>query len=826
MKSNTLAFRTHFALFRFFFSALLLVLTHSLIAQVSITFQVNLNYQIELGKFNKDTEWVGVAGTFNDWNGSDKFQDDNKDGIYELKIDGFNPGDKIAYKFRFNGQWDGREEFPGLGNDRHHTVSQQSDTLFHWYNNEVDPNAALMADFNANLRVFYEQGQIQFSDRSAGQIDRWEWTFEGGNPQSSNLQNPSVRYEKAGKYPVKLTVYKGDQSHTINIADYIHVQPRNKSNIPWWNETVFYEIFVRSFKDSDGDGIGDFKGLTEQLDYLNDGDPNTTDDLGIGGIWLMPIHEAGSYHGYDVIDYQSISKDYGSLDDFKTFLAEAHKRGIRVIIDFVINHNSSQSDWFKNAQTGPNATYRNFYRWSDHRPAYNGPWGQQVWHQKNGDYYYGLFWDGMPDLNYQEPKVKEAIFKAADFWLEEIGIDGFRLDAVKFIIEEGQQLEDTQSTLSFWKEFNQHVKSVQPNAFSVGEAWTNTEKVVDYVANNRLDYCFEFDLAGNILHSVNVGQTDNLYRQLQKMYNLYPHLQYGTFLANHDQNRIMNTLNFEESKVKLAAAIYLTLPGIPYIYYGEEIGMQGTKPDEFIRRPMQWNDGHQAGFTTGNPWISIPSDFATHNVSDEQNAPNSLLNNYKKFIHLRNNKKALQLGDFEAVISNHSKVFAYLRQYENQSLLVIHNTGTSSIQHLELTFQGNSHPLNDWVLKNQLDQESPILVNILNNKLDLTFHLEGRKTKVYQFEKTVSNQNLELSNSISLYPNPVVNQLIINKHLTELEANHYFIYDLQGKIIQKGKLTFSGNQTTISTFGLAPGFYHINIYGRQQSHRASFIKMD
>jgi len=279
-------------------------------SQISITFQVDLSFQIEQGKFNQNSEWVEVAGTFNGWNGSGRFQDNDGDGLYELTIGGFSEGDNISYKFRYNGEWNGREEFPGVGNDRTHTVGSAPETLFHWFNNETPPNAELVADFNASLREFYEQGIISFDDRSSGSVTAWEWVFEGGIPNASTDKNPVVRFDEPGQYSVRLTVKNGDKTNTIVLEDYLTVLPRETENIPWWNETVFYEIFVRSFKDSDGDGFGDFKGIIEKLDYLNDGDPNTTDDLGITGIWLMPIHESGSYHGYDVIDYESVKENF------------------------------------------------------------------------------------------------------------------------------------------------------------------------------------------------------------------------------------------------------------------------------------------------------------------------------------------------------------------------------------------------------------------------------------------------------------------------------------------------------------------------------------
>ena len=807
-----------------FFSLFILIFYIQLVAQVSITFQVDMSYQIEQGKFNKNTDWVEAAGTFNGWNGSGRFQDDDGDEVYELIVDGFQTGDNIAYKFRLNGQWDGREEFPGVGNDRMHTVGSESEALFHWYNNETPPNADLVADFNGSLREFYEQGIITYSDRSSGQVDAWEWVFEGGTPNVSTDKNPTVRYDTPGKYSVRLRVSQGEKTNTVVFEEYVNVLARNTTDIPWWNETVFYEIFVRSFKDSDNDGIGDFKGLIEKLDYLNDGDPNTTDDLGITGIWLMPIHEAGSYHGYDVIDYKSVKELYGGMDDFKEFLAEAHKRGIKVIIDWVINHNSSQSEWFKNAITGPASEYRNFYRWSQNDPGYGGPWGQQVWHRRNNNYYYGVFWDGMPDLNYEEPRVKEEIFKASDFWLKEIGIDGFRLDAVKFMVEEGQKQEDTQSTYTFWKEFTANVKAANPDAFSVGEAWTNTETVINYVKDDRIDYCFEFDLAGNIMYSTNESKAENLYEQVQKMYNIYPHLQYGTFLANHDQNRIMNSFGSDESKVKLAAAIYLTLPGIPYIYYGEEIGMVGEKPDEDIRRPMQWNGDRNAGFSEANPWRAVHGAYPRFNVERESADPSSLLSTYRSLIHLRNNLKPLQVGTYEPVVTNNSRVFAFVRQHEGRDVLVIHNTSTSVIRNLALDFNNANLPNGAGYLLDRLTDDAPLPVNLVNNKTVIELTLGGRSTKVYELGQTVSTEYIDNQSYVKLFPNPVTDLLTIETKNLDWQVTDYTIHDVQGRVVGSGAINLGNQFATISTIDLPVGMYQLVLKNAEAIQQISFLK--
>ncbi len=214
----------------------------------------------------------------------------------------------------------------------------------------------------------------------------------------------------------------------------------------WWNDAVFYEIFVRSFYDSNGDGIGDFKGLMDKLDYLNDGDPDTHDDLGITGIWLMPIMKSPSYHGYDIQDYNATEPDYGSMQDFENFLEAAHQRGIKVIIDMVMNHSSNQHPWFTQSANNTGG-YRDWYVWSPANPGFLGPWGQTVWFPRGGNYYYGLFGSGLPDINYRDTALKNAMFDVVNFWLDK-GVDGFRLDAIKYLVEDGTDVREYPGNIS------------------------------------------------------------------------------------------------------------------------------------------------------------------------------------------------------------------------------------------------------------------------------------------------------------------------------------------------------------------------------------------
>ena len=445
----------------------------------------------------------------------------------------------------------------------------------------------------------------------------------------------------------------------------------------WWNDTVFYEVFLRSFKDSNDDGIGDINGLIEKLDYLNDGDPSTTTDLGVTGLWLMPIMDSPSYHGYDVVDFYTVETDYGSNEDFKRLMDEAHKRGIRIVIDLVINHTSTQSEWFKAADAGdPN--YRDWYIWAEKDPGYLGPWGAQAWHAGKSGYYYAMFWSQMPDLNLNNPTVTDEVNKIISYWLKDMGADGFRLDAVKHYIEQGRSQQNTPATHAWLKNFYQYYKSVNPEAFTVGETWTSPDNSAKYVGD-EVDASFEFDLSKAIMTSANGPSTSTLSTQMQTTLDLYLEGQYAVFLTNHDQDRSMSVLQ-DDKKAKLAAAMLLTSPGVPFIYYGEEIGMTGTKPDEDIRRPMQWTgDSASVGFSAGKPWRDPSSDYPTVNVANETTDPNSLLNYYRDLIHLRNDHTALRTGHTIVIDSGNRSVYALLRYDDNEAVLILANADTNPI---------------------------------------------------------------------------------------------------------------------------------------------------
>lgn len=753
---------------------------------VPVTFRVNMGYQTSLGKFNPATEYVDLAGTFNNWGSPiTKLTDSDGDAIYEIVVNGFSLNALIEFKFRINGSWNGREEFPNAGPNRTYKVLADSNIITVWYNNEISPTGPPKANFTANSLTLFENGVVYYTDASSGKITHWQWTFEGGTPASSTEKNPTVLYPTAGTYGVSLIVSDSTVSDTLAMNNYILVNKREANRTSWWNNSVFYELFVRSFYDSDGNGIGDFKGMTQKLDYLNDGNPDTHDDLGITGIWLMPINPSPSYHGYDVTNYRDVNPSYGNLNDMKEFVSQAHKRGIRVIIDFVMNHSSTKHPWFvQSSQNNP--LYRNFYRWSVTNPGYAGPLGT-AWFSSSSGYYYGVFGSSMPDLNYETQAVKDSMFAAADFWLKDVGIDGFRLDAALYIMETGQQGVNTQATLDFWNEFNQHIKRVKPDAFAVGEAWTNSETILNYVTNNRLDYCFEFDLASSIVNAVNTGDARELSGRIQKVCNMYPFLQYGTFLTNHDQNRVMSTLQNSTDKAKTAASLYLTFPGIPYVYYGEELGMLGAKPDEQIRTPMQWTGTANAGFTTATPWEAPNSSYTSVNVAGEQAAPSSMLNWYKKLIAIRNQEAALRLGEYEGLTSTATPVIAYMRHYLDRSVLVVVNTASGAQSNLTLTLHGNVVKAGTYKAADLLNGPGTASITVGNSLEIKNISVGAYGTLIYSFSNGAATdvaENADIPKDYKLlqnYPNPFNPATTIHYSIAARSHVELRVFDMLGR---------------------------------------------
>ena len=446
-------------------------------------------------------------------------------------------------------------------------------------------------------------------------------------------------------------------------------------NNDWRTSTISYEIFVRSFCDSDGDGIGDFRGIASKASYLK--------DLNVGCVWLMPIHESPSYHGYDIIDYYSTNEDYGTIEDFKYMLDVLHQNDIKVLIDFVANHSSSQNQWFLEGLSNPDSPYADYYEFTD-KPDSTSGWKYNGQYNK---YYRGNFSAGMPDLNYKNKAVWTEMKNVAGYWLD-TGVDGFRLDASMHIDP------DLDMTQEWWQDFETYVKSKNPEAFVVGENWiTNPDPVASFF--NCMDSSFDFPLQEQIMRLARGEQLDivgfvNKELQLQKMYaDTTPDVPktsvMTTFLNNHDQTRTVSYLGSVE-KAKLAAAIQFTLPGMPFIYYGEELGQQSNNNDPNRREPMDWyaSAKGEGMCVLDKNFFGVPSQYTVANdgisLEEEINDENSIYNYYKKLTQLRTDYPIFFSGNYSSIESKSLNCYTVTDENLPYGMFVSHNVTKNNIQ--------------------------------------------------------------------------------------------------------------------------------------------------
>lgn len=459
------------------------------------------------------------------------------------------------------------------------------------------------------------------------------------------------------------------------------------SDAPAWHYGTTYHVFVHSFADANGDGIGDLDGLIQKLDYI--------DEMGFESIWLLPVHPSPSYHKYDVTDYRAIHPDYGTMEDFERLLAEADARNIKIIMDLVVNHTARDHPWFQAAVADTTSPYYDFYVWQDAEAvadaaATAGPDtdNTQQWHPVQDvdtvdaaladQRYYGYFWGGMPDLNFDNPAVRDSIIAIGEYWLDK-GVDGFRLDAAKHIYED-DRADDTKD---WWRTFRAEMEAADSDVLLVGEVWDDAEAVAPYFEG--LHSLFNFDLSNNIAEAFQTGKGDSLAVALAETRSTYdeiaPSFVDATFLTNHDQPRILNELP-QPMHMRTAAYLLLTLPGSPYVYYGEEIGMYGTKPDPNIREPMLWAPAEEDSLRA--TWIDPEhsTDDTVTPVSVQAEQTGSLLNLYRELIHLRHDTPALRRGTLHPVIYEGMPegLSIYERRSDTgESLLIAHNVGPQSI---------------------------------------------------------------------------------------------------------------------------------------------------
>jgi glycosidase len=480
----------------------------------------------------------------------------------------------------------------------------------------------------------------------------------------------------------------------------------------WWRGQVFYEVFVRSFFDSNNDGHGDFAGLTAKLDYLNDGNPATTTDLGVDALWLMPVYPSPSYHGYDVTEYRSVDSAYGSLAEFDALLAAAHQRGIKVILDFVANHTSSAHPWFKNARGDVSATFRDYYVWRDDNPGWRRPTDNaSLWHQSGSSWYYGYFTGEMPDLNYRNPEVRAAMVEAMRFWLQR-GVDGFRVDAARYLVEAldggSQGISEQPETHAFVKAARDELHQTFPQALFVAEVWADHGTAVTYYGDgDEYQLAFDFDLAGALIDSAKAGDASALINTIARNERHFEGKDPGydaPFLTNHDMVRVMRQLSGNRPAARLAAATLFALPGTPFVYYGEEIGMSGgaSSNDQDKRTPMRWSpDGPQFGFTTrGNSWYGSSGEEVGVDVATQQADDSSLWNRYRKLIALRHAHSALATGSATRLQAPGApaSVFSFLRSSDQQRVLYVANFSSTATGAFQVSTAGQPTVLDQEAL--------------------------------------------------------------------------------------------------------------------------------
>ena len=509
----------------------------------------------------------------------------------------------------------------------------------------------------------------------------------------------------------------------------------------WWKEAIVYQIYPRSFQDTDGDGIGDLKGIINRLDYVK--------SLGVTAIWLNPIYSSpNDDNGYDVSDYRDIMSDFGSMEDFDTMLSEMHARDLKLVMDIVVNHSSDEHPWFKESRSSRDNKYRDYYHWW---PAEKGepPYRYSLfdaegnawkYDKQTNAYYLHYFSQKQPDLNWENPKLRQEVYDIMKFWADK-GVDGFRLDAFQFAAKDTTfpkfpdgfekdfiQYYAMQDGLhEYLQEMNEQVFSkydVMSVAEGAGRTLEEAHELVD-ADRNEINMAYAFD-------AVDIPKVDGYkLATFKKIFSEWDasFAEKGwisIFLSNHDQARMVSryasdSLPFRAASAKMLNTFILSMRGTPYCYYGDELGMtnntqlkdigdykdiaaingyikaknQGDDLEEYMRNlrfgsrdhgrtPMQWSDSLNAGFTSGNPWLPLNPNFKTINVISEENDTESVLNHFKKMTALRKNNEVLIYGDYKLIQKEHTQIYAYTRTLDELQMLILLNfSETDAIINIE-----------------------------------------------------------------------------------------------------------------------------------------------
>ena len=484
----------------------------------------------------------------------------------------------------------------------------------------------------------------------------------------------------------------------------------------WYKDAIFYELHVKAFQDGDGDGIGDFRGLTQRLDYIQ--------DLGVDCLWLLPFYPSPLRDdGYDIADYYDVAPAYGTMADFEAFLREAHRRGIRVVTDLVVNHTSDQHPWFQEARRDPTSAKRDWYVWSPDDRKYRDARiiftdtekSNWTWDPVAGAHYWHRFFRHQPDLNYDNPAVQQAMLDVLRFWLDK-GLDGFRCDAVPYLFErEGTSCENLPESHDFLKRLRAEVDARYQNRILLAEANQWPEHACRYFGDgDEFHMAFHFPLMPRLYLGLRLEDTRPITDIFTQTPPIPPACQWGLFLRNHDEltlemvtneerafmyyayayepdmklnlgirRRLAPLLDGDRRRVELLNCLLLTLPGSPIIYYGDEIGMGDNVylgDRNGVRTPMQWSRDRNAGFSSlehGQLYLPVITDpvygYEAVNVAAQARQPSSLLNTMRRLLAARRTSSVFGRGSIEFLRPRNSKVLAYLRRHARETLLIVAN---------------------------------------------------------------------------------------------------------------------------------------------------------
>ena len=790
-----------------------------------VTFGVNMQYQIRQGNFVAGTDQVVVFGSFS--SAGVALTDPDGDQLYTATVPGQPEDAQLTYGYRFGHN----------GNTVAETVparpymvqvTSAANVLTDWFNDQQPPYP--FAKLYASTLTAIPGEAVRFTDSSeGGAATSWSWTFQGGSPATSPNPGPIVVWTNPGRYAVTLTATNASGSTTSQTLT-INVGPPD-SALGWWNDAVFYQIYPRSFLDSNGNGTGDFAGLMSKLDYLNDGNPATTTDLGVTALYLMPVHPAtnSALGGYEVIDYKGINYEYGTNIDFTQLVAAAHARGMKVILDMVFNHTSTQNPWFTTGAAGAGSQYDNYYVFRSTNPG--GNWRQnRVNHANpNFNYFFGKFGPNTPDLNYYNPSVRNTVKDISSYWLGR-NVDGFRLDAPMFLYETGDavsnaQQENLPATYAYWRGWRDHIKAANPNAFSVGETWLQGDipGAARYVYQG-FDIGFQFDITFGLEDALNKSDKLSLQNPVEQSMQYYPFLQFGTFASNHDlylrssgntnplriKDRVSGNAAAKDAKAKLAAAWLLTAPGVPFVYYGDEIGLSSA----YARSPMQWDATANAGFTSGTPWTPVGADYATYNVASEQNDPASILSAYRRLIALRAAQPALRRGSYQTLTTDVGGVYAYARTSGAETVVVLLNFEPLGQRDVKLSLPPSALAAGTYAADNLLNPSAPAAPVTVATDGSITgwvpvslLPANGYAVLKLRSGTALATTGPAAPTQLTVYPNPIGQGRLTVRLPGPAATARLRLLDSQGRLVLSREAAVANGQTSLEINGVAPGLY-------------------